>query len=73
MTKKDYVLIARAINFTRFELRQHLSNKEMGAGVDRVVEELVKELQNENPRFNRSKFIEACGLNPVEDEFMNPE
>ena len=44
MTKKDYILIANA--FARY-------TKE-------IAEALASELQKENPKFNREKFLQAC-------------
>ena len=49
MTKKDYELIAEAI-------RQSNNMK-----VD-VVDNLVRAFANDNPRFDRTKFYNACGV-----------
>lgn len=52
MTKKHYKLIAQAIKDTN--------------GFDgcakRIAEALAKALAQDNPRFNRSIFLEACGV-----------
>ena len=48
MTKKDYVKLAAAI-------------KEGGATPD-FVEMLMEVLEADNPRFDRVKFLIACGL-----------
>jgi hypothetical protein len=67
MTRKDYILIAKAVK----EMNDRAWN--MHTAQDRVVartvvsglaHELVAELGNTNPRFDRNKFLTACGLNP---------
>ena len=57
MTKKDYVLIAEVLNkFPRLDY-----------GVESVLEELAEEMADAlaltNPRFDRAKFLTACGVN----------
>jgi hypothetical protein len=53
MTRKDYQVIAAAIkDVTVF------SNPSLGT----VVNFLVERLALDNPRFDRAKFIKACGL-----------
>lgn len=73
MTKKDYELIAKAIrlqvdyNKTESE-RMTASEKYRLSHVDYQVEDasiainLVTLLQGHNEKFNRSKFLKACGL-----------
>lgn len=55
MTKKDYELIAGAI-------QQH--RKSYGGRTDAIVKEVVyslsQELQRDNDRFNPEKFTQAC-------------
>jgi hypothetical protein len=51
MTRKDYVMIAKV--FAR------------SAGDDLaklLAEDLADKLQADNPRFDRARFIEACGI-----------
>lgn len=52
MTKKDYELIARAINGTRYD-----SN-----GLNGLAYLLCAEFERLNPKFNRNKFLELCGI-----------
>jgi hypothetical protein len=59
MTKKDYELIARAI---KSALEKEEGNTEKQAGVSRLAHILAFELENENPRFQPSKFLKACGF-----------
>ena len=60
MTKKDYELIARVI-------KQYLDNGDNDqldgiGGADKLVRMLTEALQKENTRFDKQKFLKACGL-----------
>lgn len=61
MTKKDYIAIASAIETAyathdddRLDMRflKHLSNM------------VADKLSEDNPRFDRAKFLKACGVTP---------
>ena len=56
MTRKDYELIAGVFaNFSKVcEIEETI-----GANIAR---ELATELEIENPRFNRARFLSACGV-----------
>lgn len=58
MTKKDYEKIAKAIRETR--------DLEIECGrtpdVDVVALKLARTLKEDNPRFNPSTFLKACGV-----------
>ena len=59
MTRKDYKVLADAI------LRAYLWEAKKGAeqeGVKQVAHEIAIALYQENHRFNREKFMQACGL-----------
>lgn len=56
MTKKDYELIAEAIN--KSEKRNYGSHIITGD----LVHNLMIALKQDNPRFNSDKFIIACGI-----------
>lgn len=63
MTRKDYELIANAINDCVYP----------GAGdyntVRLVARKVADELAEDNPRFDRNKFLGACGVDsPSGDE-----
>lgn len=58
MTRKDYVLIAKAIK----EAYEGAFNAEIQIGVKRTASILAQSIQNENPKFDRAVFFEACGL-----------
>lgn len=57
MTRKDYELIAKVINRNAVSLTE-------SAFIDfaRMAEDLATELETENPRFDRQRFLTACGL-----------
>jgi len=58
VTKKDYILIAKAINMAHM---QSLGNQKEGAELSALF--LARSLADENPLFNRNTFLKACGLN----------
>lgn len=55
MTRKDYVLIAEAIR--RENDAPGYAEKNRG-----VVYAIAAALASENPRFDRARFLKACGL-----------
>lgn len=65
MTRKDYELIAaalrssRATNYTGSENRALYNN-----GVDNAAHNIARALQRDNPRFDRERFLVACGVTP---------
>lgn len=69
MTKKDYELIAGCFNwFNTIQLEQDTKDLEpetvdsMRTASKDIAETLADNLERENPRFNRDKFLKACGL-----------
>lgn len=63
MTRKDYVLLAEAINGVQQNWRgeDDLARLVRGA-VYNVAERIALELAKDNPRFDYRKFMEACGF-----------
>ena len=57
MTRKDYQLIASAIS----ELASDFGKGEVVA-INLVADTLADALAQENPRFDRAKFLTACGV-----------
>lgn len=57
MTKKDYEVIAKVINRQGFMSLDGNFNKKV------LAQDLAIELLLQNPRFNREKFLLACGVN----------
>jgi len=64
MTKKDYILIASVLKESKsFPIEIRETNKKIITINDLISEKMADVLQKENPRFNREKFLTACGLN----------
>jgi hypothetical protein len=57
MTKKDYELIAEVLKGLRADFG------DSPVALDVVASELASELQHTNERFNRARFLSACGVN----------
>lgn len=63
MTKKDYILIAKAIKKQRsHEMTLYEDGGSNIEVVDAVAQALAYELQLENPRFDKQRFLIACGV-----------
>jgi hypothetical protein len=62
MTRKDYVLIAQAIK-TQIELSTKFEEEESRAGAKNIAYDLAWKLSEDNPRFDRARFLTACGVN----------
>lgn len=58
MTKKDYELIAECFSFVR--TFHNGETKRFRFALDSVTNELADKLARQNPRFDYSKFSEAC-------------
>ena len=62
MTRKDYVLIASMIRGVR-ETESTIDSGQPGVQVlDIMADRFADELACDNPRFNRSRFMLACGV-----------
>ena len=63
MTRKDYVLISKTINhhLANMGMSGKATSKEFEA-VGAIAHKLARELERENPRFDRDKFLDACGV-----------
>jgi hypothetical protein len=65
MTRKDFVLIAQTIQLERQRSRQYVEVNNCRTCVeldhlDQITESFADALATTNPRFNRSRFINAC-------------
>jgi hypothetical protein len=60
MTKKDYELIAQAITATSAEFARQ--GEDAFPYLAELAENLATMLEDDNPRFNRSTFLKACGV-----------
>lgn len=62
MTKKDYVAIARIIKQGLKVNEKPYSSTPLNDVVNGIVVALADYCQCDNPRFDRSKFVAACGF-----------
>ena len=58
MTRKDYVLIAAALDAAR----RASNDDDVQEGVTFAARHLCIDLAATNPRFDRERFLEACGV-----------
>lgn len=65
-SRKDYIAIARAIEAERNRIRQSMDPSQhsvgMLIGTQAIAEELCRVFAQDNPRFDRRKFLDACGI-----------
>jgi len=61
MTKKDYVLIASALNDAHQQAKHPSAGRKCHMAIDCVTVELVHRLEADNPSFNRATFLRAAG------------
>lgn len=68
MTRKDYVRIANAIAGTAANEETWSNGTEFGEGYERgreaVAVHLAHVLAQDNPRFDRDRFMKASGVTP---------
>lgn len=63
MTKKDYILQAEAIRDSKSALEYaSLNLGETQRAIQVVAYTLANRLQKDNPKFDKNRFITACGL-----------
>ncbi len=73
MTRKDYVLIAEALNEALADIRkdsesEYLTERARAilsgerAGVHMVALRLADQLRSDNPRFDHARFLKAVGI-----------
>lgn len=65
MTKKDYELIAKSINLTLLDMATGISRESMDIVIttgSKMANDLSDALQADNPRFDRQRFLAACGV-----------
>lgn len=65
MTRRDYVAIAAAIMNARAAIAGKEPQDAQGDlqdGVSYAVDYLMVALGSENPRFDRARFLKACGV-----------
>ncbi len=59
MTRKDYILLADALKAAAYAL-----NPPERTGALLAANEIAHSLAEDNPRFDRARFLKACGLEP---------
>jgi hypothetical protein len=59
MTRKDYVKIAAAINSAKQSTREILGSASV---IKLVVDRIATEMEGDNERFDRERFVAACGF-----------
>jgi hypothetical protein len=66
MTKKDYEAIAKSLVFSEHMGLDRTKNLDWRVGyntaINFVANELAVVFEDDNPRFDRDRFLEACGL-----------
>lgn len=62
MTRSDYLLLARAIRKTVDRIPKNQNEEEVRAAVAFAASNIADVLVDDNPRFDRSNFYRACGL-----------
>lgn len=83
MTRKDYILIAKAITDTQARIRasceaDHRERRDGGQenqlrGVRRVAAHICDALAADNPRFDPVTFLKACGYGAMPDSMYRRE
>lgn len=61
MTRKDYILIAEALKTVRDGYSPHW-NANLFRACDDHAHDLADRLGRDNPRFERDRFLKACGV-----------
>lgn len=61
MTRKDYELIAKALK-TQIEISRTYNEEDGEFAVTNIAFDLVTDLAKDNPRFDRDRFLKACGV-----------
>lgn len=62
MTRKDYVLIAKVINGAVNYEKDFNNNTERAEALTLMAHTFSSVLASENPRFDRERFLKACGV-----------
>jgi len=65
MTRKDYILIAARLKIAKADAVRSEDSRaavDMCDGIDLAAEHLADALATDNPRFDRERFLKACGV-----------
>lgn len=71
MTKKDYELIAATIHDQIKAWDNPVFPQERVLGIEILADALADRLELDNPKFDRQKFLTACGIKTLDvDDIM---
>lgn len=62
MTRKDYEKIARVMREYKSEANSHSDSPWRNTARVELVSRIADMLEQDNPRFDRARFLIACGL-----------
>lgn len=62
MTRKDYVKLAEAFELITKHSATYDANRDYRAGVIMAARQVAYKLAQDNPRFDRARFMRACGF-----------
>jgi len=62
MTKQDYKLIAEAIKKHLDNYTEYYTDSEENYHLGEFIKTIANSLQKDNDRFDRTKFLSACGM-----------
>ena len=60
MTRKDYVMIADILRNNREDF---IEGEDGFTVIEIIANQMASALQADNPRFDRARFLTACGVN----------
>lgn len=63
MTKKDYIIIAKVIHEHYGNRLDHYHDSANNVALGDLVNHFANAFQRDNPRFDKQKFLIACGYN----------
>lgn len=72
-SRKDYVATAAILNSEAEELLRTIDNTECAVMLARIIDAFAMLYGSENPRFDRQRFLAACGQQLVDAELPEEE
>ena len=71
MTRKDYILIAGVFNRRINAIADGATDREIFGAVKSTAMHMATALATDNPRFDRERFLAACGVDKGETLLKN--
>lgn len=65
MTRKDYLMIAAALNSAHVRNIANSNKAIYNNGVDNAIVLLALALEKDNPAFDRNRFLQQAGVSPL--------